>query len=244
MPIRNPIRIALAGLALGLLFDRIVFDHPLGFGSALFVALILAALALTLSWERLAPIRQNLWIAAPLLFFGAMVAVRANGFVTFLNVVSVLLLLGVVAVFFLREPLTEINAARPGAVAAAGAGDGRAAGGANGPHGGDRGVAGVAGRPGQSVAAAGARVPAGQPGRDHLCRAALVCRPHVRRGAAPASARRLPRRSSGASWSTVRSRSVVGFFLLGGLAYMVWREERTNRTRSPCSSVAYRPCWG
>ena len=64
MPVRYPIRIVLAGLALGLIFDRLVFDHPLGLGFALFVGLILAALALTLTSERgaflrLAPLRPG-----------------------------------------------------------------------------------------------------------------------------------------------------------------------------------------
>lgn len=114
MPVRYPIRIVLAGLALGLVFDRLVFDHSIGLGFALFVALILGALALTLAWERGAserstPLRQNGWIFAPLLFFGGMVAARANEFVTFLNVVAALLLLGVIAVYLLREPLQRVS---------------------------------------------------------------------------------------------------------------------------------------
>jgi hypothetical protein len=109
MPIRHPVRIVLGGLALGLAFDRLVVDHALGVGFSLFVALVLAALGLALAWERLAPIRQNLWILAPVLFFAVMVAVRANEFVTFLNVFAVLLLLCVIAVFFLRRPLTTVN---------------------------------------------------------------------------------------------------------------------------------------
>ena len=52
MPIRHPFRIVLAGLALGLAFDRLLVDHPLGAGFPLFIILLLVALALTLSWER------------------------------------------------------------------------------------------------------------------------------------------------------------------------------------------------
>lgn len=114
MPIRHPVRIALAGLTLGFAFDRLVVDHAPGAGFPLFVALLVAALGLTLAWERApsergAPLPGNLWIFAPLLFFAAMIAVRANEFITFLNVVAVLLLLCLIAVFLLRRSLTTVN---------------------------------------------------------------------------------------------------------------------------------------
>ncbi len=111
MPIRHPIRITLAGLALGVAFDRLLVGHRLGVGFPLFITLVFAALALTLSWERLAPIRQNLWIGIPALFFAVMVAVRANEFIILLNVAAVLLLLCVIAVYLLRRPLVEVDLA-------------------------------------------------------------------------------------------------------------------------------------
>ncbi len=80
---RHPLRIVLAGLLLGLVFDRLVVTQPLGISFPLFVALVVLALALTMKWEAARPLRANLWVFAPLLFFAAMVAIRANEFVTF-----------------------------------------------------------------------------------------------------------------------------------------------------------------
>lgn len=111
MPIRHPVRITLAGLVLGLAFDRLLVGHRLGAGFPLFTLLVLAALAATLAWEQRRPLKQNLWIFVPVLFFAAMVAVRANEFVTFLNLAAVLLLLCVIAVYLLRRRLTEVNLA-------------------------------------------------------------------------------------------------------------------------------------
>lgn len=106
---RHPLRIVLAGLLLGLVFDRLVVTQPLGISFPLFVALVVLALALTMKWEAARPLRANLWVFAPLLFFAAMVAIRANEFVTFLNVSAVLLLLGLIAVFLARDPLAAVS---------------------------------------------------------------------------------------------------------------------------------------
>ncbi len=72
---RHPLRIVLAGLLLGLVFDRLVAAQPLGVSFPLFVALVVLALALTMKWEAARPLRANLWVFAPLLFFAAMVAI-------------------------------------------------------------------------------------------------------------------------------------------------------------------------
>ncbi len=114
MPVRYPIRIVVAGVGLGLAFDRLVVNHELGLGFTLFVLLVVGALALTVAWERaaperLAPLRQNLWVLVPLIFFAVMVAARSNEFITFLNIVAVLILLCVVAIYLLRRPLTAVN---------------------------------------------------------------------------------------------------------------------------------------
>lgn len=227
MPVRYPVRIVLAGLALGVVFDRLVFDHPLGFGFPLFVALTLGALALTLTWERLAPLRQNLWVFAPLLFFGAMVAVRANGFVTFLNVVAVLLLLGVIAVYLLREPLHRVGL--PGfalspVIAPV--------------------MAGLRGAQASRLAAReGAQVWQGDRGKAWLplARGVLLASPVVIIFALILSSADLMfaevlRRLLPVDFvDFVRRLTIhgtvalfVGFLLLGGLAYVVWREEHAD----------------
>lgn len=109
MPIRQPIRILLAGLALGLIFDRLLAGRPLGVAFPLFIVLVLLALSLTMRWERVRPLQSNLWVFVPLLFFAAMAAVRANAFVTFLNVSAVVLLLGLIAVYLVRGALATVD---------------------------------------------------------------------------------------------------------------------------------------
>jgi hypothetical protein len=230
MPVRFPVRIALAGLALGLIFDRVVFDHPLGFGFPLFLALTLGALALTLKWERLAPLRENLWIFAPLLFFGAMIAVRANGFVTFLNLAAVLLLLGVIAMYLLREPLSQLSV--PGfalspLVAPL--------------------MAGLRGAQTSRLAAMeSAKVWQGNRGRSWLpvARGLLLASPVVIIFAVMLSSADLMfaevlRRLLPVDFVEFIQRLMVhgtvtlfvGFVLLGGLAYVAWREERSNEAK-------------
>lgn len=112
MPLRHPLRILAAGLFLGLLFDRLLAGGPLGVSFPLFIALVLSALILTLRWEGLRPLRGNLWLFAALLFFAVMVAVRANAFVTLLNIAAVLLLLGLAADFLVRDALAGVSLVR------------------------------------------------------------------------------------------------------------------------------------
>lgn len=242
MPIRYPIRIILVGLALGLVFDRLVFDHSLGLGFALFVGLILAALALTLTSERgaflrLSPLRQNLWIFAPLLFFGAMVAVRANEFVTFLNVVAVLLLLGVIAVFLLRQPLHRVGL--PGFALSP----------LQAPL-----MAGLRGAQTSRLAAReSAKVWQGERGKAWLplARGILLASPVVIIFALILSsadlmfAEVLRRLLPGDFVDFMRRLMIhgsvalfVGFMLLGGLAYVVWREEHSQEANVPSLSFS------
>lgn len=98
--IQSPRRLLLVALALGVLVDLLFYDKPLGVSVFLFVSLLLLALFALGRGEGVRPVRANLWLAPPLLFFAAMVFVRANEFLTLLNVVAVLLLLGLVAHFF------------------------------------------------------------------------------------------------------------------------------------------------
>jgi hypothetical protein len=98
--IQSPRRLLLVALALGALVDLLFYDKPPGISVFLFVSLLLVALFALGRGEGVRPVRANLWLVPPLLFFAAMVFVRANEFLTVLNVVAVLLLLGLVAHFF------------------------------------------------------------------------------------------------------------------------------------------------
>lgn len=90
----------LVALILGFSWDMLFYGKPLGISVLLFVLLVLAALFGLSRWWNAYPAWRNLWLLAPLLFFAAMVAVRANAFVTFLNIVACLVLLGLVAHFY------------------------------------------------------------------------------------------------------------------------------------------------
>ena len=87
-------------LALGLLWDLLFYAKPLGISALLFVLLLTAALVGIAHRQGVLPAWRNLWLLAPLLFCAAMVFVRANPFLTFLNVAAGLALLGLLAHFY------------------------------------------------------------------------------------------------------------------------------------------------
>lgn len=237
MPIRHPVRITLLGLALGFAFDRLLVGHPIGVGFPLFVVLVLGALALSLAWEKLAPLKQNLWVFLPVLFFAAMIAVRANEFMIFLNVAAVLVLLCVIAVYLLRKPLAEVE------------------------------VLGYAlapilapvmavlrgGQASRLAVAQGAGAWRAQPRRAWLpvVRGILLASPVVLifallLSSADAVFAEMLRRILPADFVTFMQRVLehglvvvgVGFVLLGGLAYALWREEKANESNLPGVSLS------
>jgi hypothetical protein len=107
--LRHPMRLLLCGLALGIVFDALFNGRPLGANVPLFALLVVAGLALVLGWERTRPLVGNLWLPAALLFFAAMVAVRDNGFLTFLNVCAGLVLLALLAVSLAQRPASAMG---------------------------------------------------------------------------------------------------------------------------------------
>jgi hypothetical protein len=98
--IKLPSFTLLVALALGWSVDLFFYGKALGISVPLFVLLLIIAL-FGLSWlEGVRPAWCNLWLLVPLIFFATMVFVRANPFVTFLNVVVSLVLLGLIAHFY------------------------------------------------------------------------------------------------------------------------------------------------
>jgi len=98
--VKSPACILLVALALGWSVDLLFYGKALGISVFLFVLLLMVAL-FGLGWlEGVRPARRNLWLLAPLIFFAGMVFVRANPFLTFLNVVASLVLLGLIAHFY------------------------------------------------------------------------------------------------------------------------------------------------
>jgi hypothetical protein len=93
-------RLLAAGLGLGWAFDALFSDQRPGVSALVFVALLLGALAALGRAADVRVARRNLWLLAPAGYCAAMVGVRAEGFLTLLNVLTVLALLGLIAAFY------------------------------------------------------------------------------------------------------------------------------------------------
>ena len=98
--IAHPQKILWTGLAIGLIFNWLFYGKPLGISLLVFVVILLVALVVFSRMERLTAVRRNLWLVVPLLFFAAMAFVRANPFLTLLNVAAALVLLAYVVFYY------------------------------------------------------------------------------------------------------------------------------------------------
>ena len=98
--VRAPSRVLSAALGLALVADVFFYDKPLGVSVLLFTLLLLGTLWGLARHEGVTATRSNLWPVPPLLFFAAMVFVRANAFLTFLNVTACLVLFSLLASFW------------------------------------------------------------------------------------------------------------------------------------------------
>lgn len=104
--------LVIAALALGLLGDLLLFQPGPGLGTTLFLLLLPATFGGLLKLNGLRPHGRSLW---PLLgaygFFATMLSVRASSFVTSLNGLACLLLLGLLACLALPGQLLQIQLA-------------------------------------------------------------------------------------------------------------------------------------
>jgi hypothetical protein len=105
----NPTRILLAGLALGFNVDLLFWGKPPGVSVLLFVLLTLVALFWLGRVEDVRPAWRNVWLVGALLFFAAMVAVRAGPFLTLMNVSAVLCLLGLVCYYYAAGRVARLD---------------------------------------------------------------------------------------------------------------------------------------
>ena len=87
-------------LALGGAVDWLFDGKMLGVSALVFVLLLLGTLWGLGRRAGVTPVRRNLWLVVPLLFFAAMIAVRANLLLTVLNILAVLTLLGLLLAFY------------------------------------------------------------------------------------------------------------------------------------------------
>ncbi|HET8670861.1 MAG TPA: DUF4173 domain-containing protein [Candidatus Saccharimonadales bacterium] len=83
-----------ASLGLGLLFDYLFYNKLPGISFPLYVALVVAGVLATIHFYKIGLSSQAKLLFVPLAFFSVMVFVRADGFVTFLNIIASLYLGG------------------------------------------------------------------------------------------------------------------------------------------------------
>lgn len=86
----------ISALVLGLCFEALFYGEMLGLSVPLFALLFLGALFFLGRRWGTSPRWRNLWPLIPLLFFAGMIAVRANPFLTALNVLACLALVGLI----------------------------------------------------------------------------------------------------------------------------------------------------
>src|SRR5947209_9687388 len=97
--VNSPVRVLQVALALGWSADLLFYGKSLGISVPLFVLLLLGSLFMLGRLERAGLIRRNLWLLLPTGFFATMVFVRANAWLTFLNLAALFILLALLTFF-------------------------------------------------------------------------------------------------------------------------------------------------
>lgn len=106
----GPARLLVAALGLGGMVDALLYGQQPGIGVSLFALLALGALiGLALRENLRANLHAIFITGVPLIFFTGMIAVRDNGFLTFLNSVVSLFLAGLLAHFFAGGRLVTVG---------------------------------------------------------------------------------------------------------------------------------------
>jgi hypothetical protein len=83
-----------ASVGLGLIFDLLFYDKLPGVSFPLYMGIVVGGIMVAARTYKVAMYRSTLYILLPLAFFSGMVFVRAGGFITFLNILASLYLLG------------------------------------------------------------------------------------------------------------------------------------------------------
>jgi hypothetical protein len=107
--LRNPNRLLLVALALGLAADALFHGRALGLSVPIFVAAGLAALLWLARAEDRPPATANLWLGGSALLFAAFVALRDSPALTWLNLFALIGLLLLFAMSFRTEPVTRLS---------------------------------------------------------------------------------------------------------------------------------------
>jgi len=96
------------GLALGLLAQWLFIGRPLGISWLIFTISLLVSLILAARRAELLIVRGNIWLWPALIFFAAMVFLRANPFLNFLNVMATIGLLSFIFYFYAAGNITDL----------------------------------------------------------------------------------------------------------------------------------------
>lgn len=101
--------IAGISLVLGWLFDYVFFEKVPGLAFPLYVILIVAGLFTMAGVLKKRINKEVFWLLIPLIFFSAMVFVRASELLTFLNAVASLVLLLIIAKISFGEKIKNFS---------------------------------------------------------------------------------------------------------------------------------------
>jgi hypothetical protein len=102
-------RILAVALALGAASDGLFYNQRAGISVFLFHALLVGAGVVLGRRDGARMQRANLWLLIPLGFFAAMIAVRANDFLTLMNGALVAGLLGLLAYYYAAERIADLG---------------------------------------------------------------------------------------------------------------------------------------
>jgi len=109
MLLRNSIRILIISLALGCAFDLLFYGKQSGLSILIFTSLLTLALFVILRIENTAVKKGNLWIFGILFLFASMVFIRANTFLTVLNISAVLVVIALLSASLVRKPIVDMR---------------------------------------------------------------------------------------------------------------------------------------
>jgi len=109
MTIRYPFHILLVGLGLGWAFDLLFWGKIPGISVLIYAILLLTGLFLVLRWQQVRALAPNLWMPALIILFAAMVFLRANPLLIFLNIVAILVLLMLISNHLIRESVWRLH---------------------------------------------------------------------------------------------------------------------------------------
>src|SRR5438552_12882016 len=98
--VKSPARVLQVALALGWSADLLFYGKSLGISVPLFALLLLASLFVLGRLEGTGLARRNLWLLLPVGFFATMVVVRANAWLTILNMLALFALLALMGYFY------------------------------------------------------------------------------------------------------------------------------------------------